>query len=375
MNENNLQSQIKLDNERNYGIDLFRILLAFMVLSLHFNAGGTGKVLMNATIFPWKWIIKMVTTLCYPAVNCYVLISGYFMYKQKAGLKKQIRNLSRLWLTLLFFSVMGYLCVTIVFGKEIRFMEIVKRFFPVSRGKWWFFTVYFAMALLSPFINSMLDTLDRTYHRILILLLLVMCSVIPMFNNWEGHLGSNYGYSLLWFFVLYVTGAYLANNVVLNESGHNRISYLGGLGYIVVSAMVFCLGPLLAKLGISLYLAPYNSLLIYMQAITLFLFFINIKVKKKFKKVIASISALSLASYMLHCQEDIESVLWSNLKPWEYANCPTIILVFMTTVITLFVASIIAEFVRNKITKLIRLDIKIMDLADNIYIKIIKALS
>lgn len=46
----------RIVNERNHGIDLFRVLLALMVLSLHFNAGGTGKVLNNATEVPWKWI-------------------------------------------------------------------------------------------------------------------------------------------------------------------------------------------------------------------------------------------------------------------------------------------------------------------------------
>ncbi len=379
MNENNIQNQINPYNNRNYGIDLLRILLAFMVLSLQFNAGGTGKVLMNTTVVPWKWIVSGVTTLCYPAVNCYVLISGFFMYKQKADLRKQVKSLSKLWLMVLFFSVIGYLCVAIVFVKETSCIELIKRFFPVSRGKWWFFTVYFAMSLLSPFINSMLDTLDKTYHRILILLLLVMCSVIPMFNNWEGQLGSNYGYSLLWFFVLYVTGAYLADNdnVVVNESNGNKFVCLGltGGGYLVSSAIVFCSGPLLGRLGISIELTPYNSLLTYIQAITLLLFFMNIKIKKKFRKVIGSLSALSLASYMFHCQEDIESVLWSNLKPWEYANCPTIILVFLATIVTLFVVSVIIGFVRNKVARFIGLDIKIMGLVDSIYMKVVKILS
>lgn len=78
---------------------------------------------------------------------------------------------------------------------------------------------------------------------------------------------------------------------------------------------------------------------------------------------------------MFHCQEDIESVLWSNLKPWEYANCPTIILVFLATIVTLFVVSVIIGFVRNKVARFIGLDIKIMGLVDSIYMKVVKILS
>lgn len=56
MSETDACKQIRAANDRNYGIDLFRILLAFMVISLHFNAGATGKVLKNATVAPWKWM-------------------------------------------------------------------------------------------------------------------------------------------------------------------------------------------------------------------------------------------------------------------------------------------------------------------------------
>lgn len=39
--------------KRNYGIDLLKIVLAFLVITIHINAPGTGKVLMN-THKPWS---------------------------------------------------------------------------------------------------------------------------------------------------------------------------------------------------------------------------------------------------------------------------------------------------------------------------------
>lgn len=368
----------RIVNERNHGIDLFRVLLALMVLSLHFNAGGIGKVLNNATEVPWKWIAGGVTALCYPAVNCYVLISGFFMYKQKASLRKQMRSLSKLWLAILFYSLIGYIVVVTIFGKDFSWIELLRRFFPVSRGVWWFFTVYFALAILSPFMNAMIDALDKAYHRMLILLLLIMCSIIPMFTNWEGQLGSNYGYSLLWFFVLYVTGAYISRYIsgLIKNSNRRKVSLAEVIVFFICSSIVFCSGPILRKLGIALSpLAPYNSLITYVQSISLLLFFMNVKVNEKFAKIIADISGLSLASYMFHCQEDINSVLWSNLKPWEYANSSMIIIVFLVTVVALYTVSILIEFVRNMVVGMTGLDEIVGGLTDCILTRVIKALN
>lgn len=139
---------------------------------------------------------------------------------------------------------------------------------------------------------------------------------------------------------------------------------------------MFCSGPILRKLGIALSpLAPYNSLITYVQSISLLLFFMNVKVNEKFAKIIADISGLSLASYMFHCQEDINSVLWSNLKPWEYANSSMIIIVFLVTVVALYTVSILIEFVRNMVVGMTGLDEIVGGLTDCILTRVIKALN
>lgn len=132
-----------------------------------------------------------------------------------------------------------------IFGKDFSWIELLRRFFPVSRGVWWFFTVYFALAILSPFMNAMIDALDKAYHRMLILLLLIMCSIIPMFTNWEGQLGSNYGYSLLWFFVLYVTGAYISRYIsgLIKNSNRRKVSLAEVIVFLYVHRLCFVPGP------------------------------------------------------------------------------------------------------------------------------------
>ena len=68
--------------ERNYGIDLLRIISMFMVVVLH--VVGHGGVL-NATIGltlkgEIAWAIEIAS---YCAVNCYALITGFVAYKSQ----------------------------------------------------------------------------------------------------------------------------------------------------------------------------------------------------------------------------------------------------------------------------------------------------
>ena len=177
--------------ERNFGIDLLKILLELMVITIHINANGTGQVLSHSTIQPWKSVVTLVTFLCYPAVNTYILITGYYSYETKKELNGIVKSLSLLWLSAVFFSFLDY-AISIAFGNTFYIIDLIKRFFPITSGVWWFSTVYFALMLLSAFINRMLDSINIIEHRMLRFILLLVLSILPTFVNWEGQLGSNY---------------------------------------------------------------------------------------------------------------------------------------------------------------------------------------
>lgn len=333
---------------RNVGLDIFRIILALMVITLHINAGGTGMVLKYATVSPWNKIVGMVTTLCYPAVNCYVIMSSYFLSKQKRDVFTSIKSLAKLWLSVIFFALIGFAIVSIVKG-EFNALDLMKRFFSVSRGKWWYITVYFVLILISPYLNIIIQNIKKKEHEILLAILLVVCSVVPMFLNWESQTGSNYGYSILWFVVLYFTGAYIRNYKYENGGTNNKLFFASIGLFIVVSAVSYCASSIASGLGVSLTLEPYNSLATYTQAILLFVAFLHLDVSKYIAKPINFVAELSLASYLLHCQEDIESVLWSTVRPYDYANSAKIIIVWLCLTAGIFLAGIGLEFIRKKI--------------------------
>lgn len=340
--------------ERNCGIDLLKIVLAFMVITIHIHANGTGQVLLYSTTQPWKALATFVTFLCYPAVNTYILITGYYSYETKKELNGIVKSLSLLWLSAVFFSLFGY-TISIVFGNTFNIIDLIKRFFPITRGVWWFYTVYFALMLLSPFINKMLDSININEHRMLLFILLLVLSILPTFVNWEGQLGSNYGYSLIWFIALYITGAYLQRINCLDTKSIKKCFVSIG-AYLCATISLYVVPKVLSILGISASFAMYNSILVYIQAIALFIAFGNMRLSNGMIKIVASISGLALASYFLHCQEDIEEILWTGLTPATYANSAKIIYITILLCVSVFIIGALLELLRKNIYKFLKID-------------------
>lgn len=363
-----------MKTKRDIGIDLLRILLALMVIAIHFNAPGTGHVALSSTSSPVRYLVSIVVALTYPAVNTYVLISGYYSYKNRKSYQQIVNGLIKLWICLVFFSVGGYIGVTIFNNEGISLMTIIERCFPLSRGEWWFMSDYFIMMLLSPLINVVLDALGRKETIVLVLISLMFCSIIPFFLKWDDAIGINNGYSLLWFLVMYITGASVSmasEKRILNTSK----PYLFFLGYLACSAILIALNGLLSIIPLlkGYHFWMYNSIIVYFQAVLLFSAFKDIKIERKWiNKSIYFLSGLSLAAYIFHCQEDIGHFIWSNLRPDLSANSVSIIPLFFITVVGIYFVSITIEYIRRSLLAVGNIEKKLISKLTNIIVTEIK---
>lgn len=355
--------------KRNYGIDLLKIVLAFMVIIIHIHAGGTGQVLLHSSKQPWKVLALIITYFCYPAVNTYILITGYYSFEAKKDLNSAVKNLSQLWMIAVFFSLFGYF-VCLMMGNTFSLFDMIKRFFPITRGVWWFYTVYFALILLSPFIDKMLDSLDIKEHKMLLVILLLILSIFPIFVNWDGKIGSNYGYSLIWFIALYVTGAYLMRIKIVNNK-YLKKTFVFIIIYCFSTGCLYIVPKIFLRLGVAINLAMYNSIFVYIQSIALFVAFGNLSFDRKISKIVGSISSLSLASYLLHCQEDIEKILWLKLNLEVYTNSMQIIYVTILICISIFGVGILLEFVRKNLCRFLKIDKFFVSMIDKCYMVLV----
>ena len=110
---------------RNYGIDLLRIVAMYMIVLYHcLLLGGVinkaTQIGIGSINYDISWLLD---TLCYCAVNCYALISGYVGVKSKF----KLQNIIKLWFQVLFYSVV----LNIIIWVTIPNVPIILIFFPL----------------------------------------------------------------------------------------------------------------------------------------------------------------------------------------------------------------------------------------------------
>lgn len=365
---------------RYFGLDLLKILLPLMVISIHFGAEETGRVWSNCTVMPMRLFMIILDAVTLPAVNCYVLISSYCSFSNEKNFKSVVKGLSRIWITLVTYSVLGYLAVC-VYYHEFSIIDLIKRFFPVIRGEWWFMTNYFALMLISPFLKGFLKGISLAEHRLLMIIAFAGCSVFPFFTLWEEDLGLNYGYSLLWFTVLFLIGSYLKRINI--EKRKHSLNYLCCYLFCacLLQAIPFALNRISFTKGMNV--SPYNSFLLCLESVFLFLAFLHVPSKRIAGGDIAKLASLSMASYIFHCQEDLSGLIWELIHPSTYANSYYLFPLYFAVVFGLYSISIIIEAVRRKIMSISSIEDRMEHVicmglerayhcADNMVVKLLK---
>jgi len=338
-----------MKKERNIGLDLLRILLAIAVIIVHFNAEETGRVASSVHWLPMKFLVYGMNSVVTPAVNIYVIMSGYFAYLYMKSYKQVVSSLVKLWFCLVFFSVGGAVFVSFLSTGSVSFLIVVKRLFPLITGEWWYMSVYFATLLISPFMNKAVNSFGKSDSFLFLGAMLLVCSILPFFTKFNEPLGVNLGYSFIWFILLYYTGAVICKYFNYIQSKWYLLSYFGLALINVMVGYIASKIEILAGYGLS----TYNSIILYLQAIFCFLWFKNLTIKNfRLNKIITYLSGLSLASYIFHCQTDIGSMIWRELSPSQYADNIKLIPVFIITVLGIYIVSILIEIFRRKLVSI-----------------------
>ena len=127
-------------------------------------------------------------TIAPHAVDCFILISGFFLIKSKFKTERILRTAISTSSLSFIGALILYLC------NRIDITSLLKSLVPLY--SYWFINKYIAVLLLSPFINKVCNNITKRQYKILIASLLLLSS--QLFNLFPfGELYGN-GLSLLW---------------------------------------------------------------------------------------------------------------------------------------------------------------------------------
>jgi surface polysaccharide O-acyltransferase-like enzyme len=288
--------------KRNCGLDLLRIVAMAMIVLRH-GVCQSGVTDAPAATALNRMIGIFVYDFTAVAVNCFVLITGYFLSKQEFRLKRIVS----IWVTVLFYSVGVFLCSVFVSSPSpLNFPGVLRALTPICSDTYWFISRYLLVVLVSPLLNSAISAV-RGRLAVPFVALIAMFSVLPTLGI--DLVGAADGYSFGWFAVLYLTGAWLRERET--ASRWNLPAYLA----LFALTLGYHLGrKFLKSRGVEL-TSPdgYNFLTNYLASVFLFLFFAALEIRREgVRRTIAFLAPLMIGVYLFH-DHYMKHFLWRDL--------------------------------------------------------------
>ncbi len=186
---------------RNSNHELLRIIAMYMIVFIHANmylgdfCTGGSSVFFNG----------MVNGICNIGVICFILISGYY------GIKFDIRKLVKMECMMITYSFLETAVMYLVFPGQLQgaalLEQLVKSCLPFITRKYWFYSCYICLFLLSGYIQKFIEVLKKEEFQKFLLLLLILFSILPTLFYFE--LIPDNGKGLVQMITVYMTGRYI----------------------------------------------------------------------------------------------------------------------------------------------------------------------
>lgn len=239
-------------------------------------------------------------------INCFVLITGYFLCKSKITAKKFVKLLFevmfyRIVIHVIFWTV-GYTPVTVG--------AVVEAFVPVMMIAQNFTGTYLVFFLCIPFLNVLIRNLNERQH---VYLLILTCFIYVFFGTLKVlPVTMNY---VSWYTVLYFLASYirLYPKTIFNSRkvwGWMTVSsiLLSAFSVIVCAWMGVMIGRNMAYSFVS----DSNTFLAVLTGISAFLLFKNIKLR--YSKVINAVASTTFGVLLIHANSDtMRQWLWNDV--------------------------------------------------------------
>lgn len=345
-----------MKSKRKNNFELLRIISMIMILSLHLlRFGGLlDSVKSDSIYFCLCWIIE---SLCFIAVNVYVILSGYFLINSKFKFSKLIK----LWFEVIFYSLSIYAILLFTNNISFEWISFLKSIFPITLGNYWFITVYFLMYLFSPILNKVIKGLSKEQYKYLLFIIILFYSIIPIFVPQGATINYGGSYSISWFICLYLFAGYmrLYDIKFFNKKFNCLLVYF--LTAIINFSFLYIFNLISVPLIEPSALYNYYSITVLLGAISLFYYFKNIKIKGKlFNSIISFFAPCTFGVYLIHENPNLRQIFWSNFTKLNEFNVVSVILIFLVPVFLFVILSSIDKL------RIVLFDKKISNFSDRL---------
>lgn len=294
---------------RDSNLELYRIIVMFMILCGHyvFNSGLLEEMWGNLS--PKALFFYAFGIWGKIGINCFVMITGYFMCTSQITIRKFLKLLLQIEFYNVIISSIFLFSGYKGYGISDFLLDIMP-FRSISTG---FVSCFIFFYLLIPFLNILVQGLSRKLHEKLILLLLT----IYCFMNYlpQSEVVFNY---VSWFVVLYFVSSYIR---LYPETIYksNNAKVWGIFSLVSIFASFFSVFTIILLNRITkneiypfLFVLDSNALLAFVTGVTTFLFFKNLQIKNS--KIINAIGSTTFGILLIHANSaSMREWLWKDL--------------------------------------------------------------
>lgn len=333
-------------DERNYGIDLLRLVLMSMVCILHIlGQGGVLAANQKGSVgYSAFWFLE---TCSYCAVDGFAIISGYISARRTPKWNKLVN----MWFQAFFYSfILTILLIPANLGSNIEISALFSSAIPVTSNYFWYFTAYFALFFAMPMLDLFIDHIDiHTARKAIVIILLFSIIGLP-FDAFK----TQSGYSAIWLMILYCLGALAKKTDLFSAMKSSALIII----YFALSVISWAGMIVLNTSQLINYISP----TILMNALVLVILFSRLKIKST---LIKKLSPLAFGIYLFQ----LNAVIWNDVlkdsmvfiaaEPLAAGVCYVILFSFL-----LFSTGLITEFLRSKIANALRIPVLSQKIAD-----------
>lgn len=279
---------------RNSNLELLRIVCMVFIVLHHFLLYSAfpkyGADVVNGSAFSLGLAQLLNGFLCV-AVNCFVLISGYF------SIKFRVKKLLGLYLMCAFYGLAGYLFHLWFGGYHLGRSILNHTLFVFSHNRWWFINCYLVLFFMAPFLNKAISSLSKKSYLSCLLLFTVLNVYFGFF--WGQDHFNQFGYSAAQFVYLYLIGGYVKRFAGVAFIRRNRWNCFWG--FILLSVFTGLTAIILHRTGHPCLKAYYyNNPLVLCSSVCFFSFFASLDFKSRY---INSLASGVLAAYLIQSNE------------------------------------------------------------------------
>lgn len=340
--------------ERNYGIDLYKIMAMIMVIILHIL--GQGGPYKDAPIMSPQYLMTwFLIAAGFCSVNCFAMASGYLMVDTKFKLSRLVE----MWFQVLFYSF-GITLIFQLFNPEVVNMKLwLSAVFPILFKEYWYFTAYMGMILLTPIINAFFSRVSKK-GIIGIISVIILFSVYSTISKDVFEL--NDGFSVIWLLLMYVMGAAVKKLDIKIDTKKMKLYIVISVLAVVVTFLSMVVLGTVTKHIFGVYKGlkvgyTYVSPLIVLIAALLLIVFANMKIRStKIKKVAYFFAPITFDSYLIHVHPIIFYIYLDNAFKFLVKLNPVLLAICTLGIALLgfLILSLIGR-IRVKIFKLLRI--------------------